>query len=184
MSSRPSYLIAALMLCFSASATAACENSTSLLGEACQHVSQVWEQGENDFYLPLHTYHMRFAYSEDKIDSFRENTWGLGYGRSLYDDSGNWSGLYGMAFLDSHSKPEPMLGYAHQWMWGHPQGWHAGIGYTAFVTARSEIGHYTPLPGILPIASVNYDKVSFNTAYVPGGHGNGNILFFWSRIGF
>lgn len=77
-----------------------------------------------------------------------------------------------------------MLGYGHEWMWGEHEGLHAGLGYTVFVTARADIGHYTPIPGVLPIASVNYSKASVNATFVPGGKGNGNIFFFWSRFGF
>jgi palmitoyl transferase len=168
----------------SGNALAACDSSESILGRVCQHLGNVWEHGGNDLYIPFHTYHLRYAYTDEKIDEFREDTWGLGYGRSLYDESGNWSGLYGMAFLDSHSKMEPIIGYGHQWMWGNTQGWHAGVGYTAFITSRSDIAHYAPIPGILPIASVNYGRAALNTAFMPGGEGNGNILFFWSRFGF
>ena len=60
----------------------------------------------------------------------------------------------------------------------------AGLGYTAFLTTRSDIGHYTPIPGILPIASLEYGKVSLDATYVPGGKGFGNILFFWGKFHF
>jgi palmitoyl transferase len=173
-----------LTLCACGNALATDEAPTSLLGQMGQHLSDVWTQGSDDLYVPFHTYHMRYAYSAEKINSFREDTWGLGYGRSRYDSSGNWSGLYGMTFLDSHSKLEPIVGYGQTWMLGNPQDWHAGIGYTAFITARADIGHYTPIPGILPIASVNYKQASLNTTYMPGGTGHGNILFFWTRFGF
>jgi palmitoyl transferase len=165
-------------------AQALCDRGDGWLDRACTHISDTWTEGGSDLYLPLHTYHLRSAYSDEKIDSFREDNWGLGYGRSRYDASGNWEGLYGMVFLDSHSKPEPIVGYGYEWMWGDRRAWHAGIGYTALVTARSEIGHYTPIPGLLPIASVNYRDFSLNTTFVPGGEGHGNVFMFWSRIGF
>lgn len=164
-------------------AQAACDGN-GLLDQACMRLADTWTRGENDFYLPFHAHHFRFAYSKEKIDSFRENNWGLGYGRSLYNDSGNWNGVYGMSFLDSNSKPQFFLGYSHQWVWGEPKGLHSGIGYTAFLTARANLLHYTPVPLILPLASVNYDNISLNSTYVPGGKNNGNILFFWSRLGF
>jgi lipid IVA palmitoyltransferase len=177
------YVLAFSLFVTSQTALAACQNSWSIIASACQHVSDTWTQGDNDLYLPLHAHHLRFAYTDEKIDSFNENSLGLGYGRSRYVN-GNWEGLYGMAFLDSHNDIEPMLGYAYQWMWGQQNAFHAGLGYTVFMTARSDVMHYTPIPGALPIASINYNKVSLNGTYVPGGKGNGNILFFWSRIGF
>jgi lipid IVA palmitoyltransferase len=156
----------------------------SLLDQVCMRLVDTWTQGDNDFYLPFHAHHLRFAYTKQKIESFRENNWGIGYGRSRYNEYGNWDGLYGMTFLDSHSSPEYIFGYAHEWMWGEPEALHAGLGYTALVTGRKDIAFYAPIPLVLPVASVNYDKVSVNATYVPGGKGNGNVIFFWSRISF
>jgi palmitoyl transferase len=154
-----------------------------MLDQACKTLSDTWTQGDSDLYVPFYAYHMRFAYPSAKIDSFREDTWGLGYGRSRYNDAGNWDGLYGMAFLDSHSNVEPIAGYGHQWMWGDREKLHSGLGYTAFLTAREDDGHYELLPGVLPVASVGYDKASVNATYIPGGNGNGNVAFFWLRLG-
>ncbi len=165
-------------------ASAACDTDYAWIDKSCNHVSDIWNTGKQDLYIPLWTHHLRFAYDQDKIDSFREFTWGLGYGRSRYNAAGNWEGIYLMAFSDSHSNVQPMLGYGHQWMMGPTSGLHAGIGYTAFLTSRADIYKNFPIPGILPIASVNYRQYSLNTSYVPGGRGNGNILFFWSRLGF
>ncbi len=171
------------LLSTSGQAHALCDGSDSWLDSACQRVEDTWEQGRSELYIPFHSHHLRSAYTKEKIDSFREDTWGLGYGRSRYDDAGNLDSLYGMSFLDSHSKLQYIVGYSHQWIFGKPQGLHAGLGYTAFLTARSDIYHYIPIPGILPVASVNYDNLSINAAYVPGGNGNGNVVFIWSKFG-
>jgi palmitoyl transferase len=162
---------------------AACDDTGSAMDETCRRFAKTWEQGTNDYYLPFHTYHLRYAYTQEKISSYRENTWGLGYGKNYYSNDGTWDGLYGMVFMDSHSRPEVLAGYGHQWMWGPRTGWHAGLGYTVFLTARSDIWHYLPVPGVLPIASINYAKLSVNAAFVPGTKGNGNVLFLWSRFG-
>lgn len=180
----PGLLAAALTLNTISPAHAICDETESLLDRACAHVTDTWDQGGDDLYLPFHTYHLRSAYSSQKIDSFREDNWGLGYGRSRYNESGNWEGLYAMAFLDSHSNVEPMVGYGYEWIWGEREALHAGLGYTVLVTARSDISNYTPIPGVLPIASINYHDVAVNTTFVPGGKGHGNVFFFWSRIGF
>jgi len=168
----------------SPSAFAVCDNTDSIVDVICAKVSETWNQGDDDFYLPFHAHHLRSAYSDKEIDSFREENWGLGYGRSRYTLSGNWEGLYAMAFRDSDSKPEYFLGYSHQWIYGEQQSWHTGLGYTVFLTTRSSILRYTPIPGILPVASINYNRASINATYVPGGSGYGNIIFFWSRVGF
>lgn len=168
----------------SGSAAAACDDPSSFLGGACKRVTDTWNQGQSQLLLPFYSYHLRFAYTQEKIDSFEEHAWGLGYGRSRYDDAGNWHSLYAMGFRDSHAKFEPAVGYGYQWMWGEREALHAGLGYTVIITARSDIGHYVPLPGILPIASVNYGRSAVNMAYVPGGKGNGNVLFLWGSVGF
>jgi lipid IVA palmitoyltransferase len=162
---------------------ASCENTWSIISTACEHVTDTWKNGDSDLYVPFHTYHLRSAYTEEKIDSFREDNWGIGYGRSHYID-GNWEGLYAMAFLDSHSDIEPMLGYAYQWMWGEQEALHAGLGYTVFLTSRADIFNHIPFPAALPIASINYNKFSVNSTFIPGGKGNGNVFFFWSRVSF
>ena len=49
---------------------------------------------------------------------------------------------------------------------------------------RSDVGHYTPFPLILPVGSISYKNVSVEGTYVPGGGGAGNVLFFWGRYRF
>ncbi|MBK7662238.1 MAG: lipid IV(A) palmitoyltransferase PagP [Sterolibacteriaceae bacterium] len=177
-------LAAVLAAWLNGPAVAACDDPSSFFGGVCKRLGDTWNQGQSELLLPLHSHHLRFAYTQEKIDSFEENSWGLGYGRSRYDDEGNWHSLYAMGFRDSHAKFEPALGYGYQWMWGERAGLHAGLGYTVIVTARSDIGHYVPLPAVLPIASVKYRRGGVNMAYVPGGKGNGNVLFFWGSVGF
>ncbi|MDS4015195.1 MAG: lipid IV(A) palmitoyltransferase PagP [Candidatus Accumulibacter sp.] len=166
------------------SAAASCADPATFVGNVCRRLSDTWNDGQGELLVPFHTHHLRFAYTQEKIDSFVEGTWGLGYGRSRYDAQGNWHSLYAMGFRDSHGKFEPVVGYAHQWMWGDPKAAHAGVGYTVFLTARSDIGHYTPIPGVLPIASLGYGRGGLSMAYVPGGKGNGNVIFFWGRFAF
>ncbi|MDE2618454.1 MAG: lipid IV(A) palmitoyltransferase PagP [Burkholderiales bacterium] len=181
---RTGFLALFLSLCTLVPAHAACDDTTSISGQICKRLTDTWNEGEHDLYLPFHTFHLPYAYSDEAINTYRENTWGLGYGRSRHDESGSWNGLYGMLFLDSHSKLQPIVGYGHQWLWGPREGLHAGLGYTVFVTARADIRSYTPIPAVLPIASINYGKVAVNAAFMPGGMGFGNILFLWGRVGF
>ncbi len=165
-------------------AHAACDDTAAIPGQICKRLADTWNEGGHDLYLPFHTVHLSSAHAGEPIRSYRENTWGLGYGRSRHDESGNWNGLYGMLFLDSNSKLQPVVGYGHQWLWGPRQGLHAGLGYAIFVTAREEIRSYTPIPAVLPIASINYGRTAVNAAFLPAAMGFGNILFFWGRVGF
>lgn len=177
-------LLLILGLALAAPARAACEAGEGWSQRLCRQMSVTWTEGREDLYLPFRAIHLSYAYPDGRADNLREATWGLGYGRSRYDADGNWQGWYGMLFIDSNSDPEPVVGYAHQWMWGPRQGLHAGLGYTALVSARSDFRSYTPFPGLLPIASINYGRASLNMTFVPGGTGYGNVLFFWGRVGF
>ena len=66
-------------------AHAFCDETSSFLDRACKTVQDTWTQGEHSVYLPLHTYHLRSAYTPEKINSFNENTFGIGYGRTAFD---------------------------------------------------------------------------------------------------
>ncbi|MBA3996564.1 MAG: phospholipid:lipid A palmitoyltransferase [Candidatus Accumulibacter sp.] len=149
-----------------------------------QRVESTWRDGQTELYVPLHTRHMRWAYTREQIDGYNETPLGLGLGRGRYDANGDWHGLYVMGFQDSHFKPEYMFGYGYKTYWPVSGALKAGLGYTAFLTTRSDIAHYTPVPGILPIASLEYERFSLDATYVPGGKGNGNILFIWSKVRF
>lgn len=157
---------------------------TSFVDRATQRLATTWNEGQTEAYLPLHTYHSRHAYSREKIDSFNENSYGLGIGRGTHASNGDWHGLYVMGFSDSHHEPQYLAGYGYKTYWPINGELKAGLGYTAFLTARSDIARYTPIPGILPIASLEYRSFSLDTAYVPGGRGVGNILFFWGKLRF
>lgn len=179
----PRFALACLLAAttFSASADDA---SPSWYDRAVQRVETTWNQGQTELYIPLHTYHVRSAYTAEKIDSFNEKPLGLGIGKGYYDQDGDWHGLYVMEFQDSHSKPEYIGGYAYKTYWPLAGDLKFGLGYTAFITTRADIGHYMPIPMVLPTAALEYGKFSFDTLYVPGGHGRGNIFFFWGKVRF
>jgi palmitoyl transferase len=162
----------------------ACGDVPAWAQSACNRLDQVWNQGSDELYLSGYAWHNRAAYSADKIKSFRQESWGGGWGKGLYDQDGDWHGLYAMAFLDSHGHVEPIAGYGYQSIAHVGQNLRFGIGYTAFLTARQDILHYIPFPAALPLASVGYRKATFYATYIPGGKGNGNVLFMFGKWSF
>lgn len=165
-------------------ARAVSADNGNIFEQARNQVTAIYRSGDTELYLPLHTYHIRSAYSSEKIDSFQETPLGLGIGRGIYDSDGDWRGIYAIGLQDSRFKPLWMAGYSYQTFW-HPGGdWKMGVGYTAFLMARAETNHYIPFPGILPIASISYRQLSANTSFIPGGKGRGNIFFFWGKYEF
>jgi len=146
------------------------------------NIKETWESPTHDFYLPLNTWHNRWTYSQEKIDSYNERPWGAGYGVSRFDKEGDWHSLYIMGFQDSHNMFEPIMGYAYQSNW-YPDAnkhWRLGLGFTAAITARQQYS-YIPLPLVLPMFSVEYKRFSIQNVYIPGTHNNGNVLFTWMR---
>lgn len=145
-----------------------------------QTLRQVWRSDQYELYVPLHTWHNRAFYTPAKIASYNEDPWGVGIGKYRYDADGDWHALYAMAFLESHNDVEPIAGYAFQKIWRPGAGLRLGAGFTAGLTLRQDY-HYLPLPILLPLASIEYGRFSLQTTYVPGGNGNGNVLFTWLR---
>ena len=147
-----------------------------------ERLTDIWQTGSSDFYVPLRTHHLRSAYSREQIDRYQEAPLGIGYGRSKFDRDGDLQRVFGMVFQDSHFKPNYTVGYAFEKSWRPAADWRLGGGFTAFVMTRPDIGHYTPFPGVLPFGSVSYKNVSVEATYVPGAGGAGNVVFFWGRF--
>lgn len=149
-------------------------------------VSTTWNDSDSqDLYLPVITWHNRLTYDKEKTDKYNERPWGGGYGISRYDDKGNWNGIYLMAFKDSHNKWEPIGGYGWEKIWtpAEDKNFRLGLGYTAAVTARDDY-KYIPIPIVLPLASIGYNKLTFQATYIPGTYNNGNVFFAWLRYQF
>lgn len=162
----------------------ACDGMPSWAQSACHRIDQIWTEGGNDLYVSGYAWHNRAKYSAEKIDSFNELAWGGGYGRSIYDEDGDWQGLYAMAFLDSHSKVQPIAGYGFLKIGQVSDNFRLGAGYTVFLTARHDIMSYVPFPGILPLVSAGYKDAMLYATYIPGSSGAGNVLFVFGRWHF
>lgn len=173
-------LLALALLLQSNIALAAEPVKASLLSIVQDTLSQTWQATNYELYIPLNTWHNRSFYSAEKIDSYNEQPWGLGLGKYRFDDDGDWNALYAMAFADSHNKIEPIVGYGFQKMWRPTDNFRLGAGYTIGVTIRDEM-NYVPIPVVAPLVSVEYKRLSLQSTYIPGGNGNGNILFTWLR---
>ena len=140
-----------------------------------------YDKGTWEFYLPLHTHHLRSKYTQEQIDSYQETPYGFGLGKGFYNEKGNWEGVYALAFQDSHYKPMYMAGYGWKAVWNTSENTRFGLGYTAGLLARTDINDYLPFPYLLPIASVGYKNFNLEGTFVPGGQGNGNIFFIWAK---
>lgn len=152
---------------------------------AVEHVKDTWSEGKVELYVPFLTYHMPFAYTAEQRSQYNEYPAGGGIGLGRYNDSGNYEATYAMAFLDSHSDMSYMVGYAWipTWNVGKSEV-KVGVGITGFLMSRQDYFGGVPFPGALPVASISYKQLSVQAAYVPGGQGNGNVLFAWGKWTF
>ena len=142
-----------------------------------QRLNQIWTQGKGDLFVPAYAWHNRFFYDKNRVHIYNEYPWGAGFGKGIWDEHGNWQGLYLVVFQDSHKEVQPMGGYAYL-LTHHPsENTGLGLGFTLMMTARADIQHYLPFPGILPLASMNYKNLMLLAAYVPGRQNIGNIVF-------
>lgn len=148
--------------------------------DAKNTVTETWGADNYELFVPVNTWHNRHFYSQEKVDEYNEEPWGLGLGKYRYDAAGNWHSVYLIAFKDSHSKPEPVAGYAFQKIWHPSNHIRLGLGYTIGVTLREDL-HYMPLPVVAPIASIEYKQLALQSTYIVGGQDRGNILFTWLK---
>ncbi|MEH6435056.1 lipid IV(A) palmitoyltransferase PagP [Massilia sp. DD77] len=155
--------------------------NSSFKSAVASELARIWNEGDTDMYLPMHTHHLRHAYSPQRLASFNEATFGLGYGRSFKDAQGGWHGLYAMAFKDSYFKVEPVVGYARLYPLARVGAASFNFGYTAFITARHDVGHYLPIPGALPLVSVEVGRLSLMTTFAPGRRNTGNLFFIFGK---
>lgn len=153
---------------------------------ASNHLESIWNDGNHELYIPLYTYHTPYAYSPQKLAEYTDYPMGLGFGKGITNESGNWEGVYGMAFKDSHGIYEYMAGYGWVPMWSIDKAgdWKYGAGVTVFMMSREDIFHYIPFPGALPIGSISYKDLSLQTTYIPGGKDFGNVIFTWAKWSF
>lgn len=147
--------------------------------------SEIWHSNMYDLYIPINTWHNRFAYDERKIDAYNERPWGFGFGKTFIDEKRNVQQLYVIKFQDSHNRTEPMFGYNYKWQWYLDKKEHFvfGVGLTAGLTMREEYD-YVPLPLVLPLVSISYGVFAIESVYIPGGYNGGNVLFTWLRFTF
>jgi lipid IVA palmitoyltransferase len=190
------YLVAALLCftlvtenCFSAETTNSINEGgnswfSSTYETAKTHITDIVTKGDWEVYVPFWAKH--FGYSNGQgLANPNEHPWGAGIGKGFYNSSGNWEGLYAMEFQDSNGQPQYQVGYGWIPTW-RPSGdnFRVGAGLTGFIFLRSSYLNYTPLPAVLPIASVGYGPFDVQMAYVPDFRNNGNVLFWWAKYSF
>jgi len=160
-----------------AEAASACDAWPFWARLGCNQLHDTWTQGNNELYASGYAWHNRNYYDRNRIKTYNENAWGGGLGKSYYDKDGDWNGLFGIAFLDSHKNVQPTAGYAFLKVLHFSEQANIGAGYALIVTQRPDIFNGVPFPGALPWVSMSYRRASISATYIPGSRNVGNVLF-------
>jgi lipid IVA palmitoyltransferase len=161
-----------------------CSGWALIIKPVCQRLHHIWVDGDTDLYLSGYAWHNRFTYTPEKIDSYNEQAWGGGMGKSLFGPNHDWQGIYAIGFLDSHRHVEPAVGYAYLKVASVTPNLKAGIGFTIIATSRVDIYHSIPFAGVLPWAGGFYKKAGIAATYIPGAVGAGNVLYIIGKYSF
>lgn len=147
---------------------------------------EVASSGRNDLHLSGVYWHLPFAYSPQRRSRLNDAALGMGFGRSLLDAKDNERGLLVQVSRSSHYKPQYAAGYWWLARWRVVGDFAFGAGYTAFVFARSDIYHYLPLPGAVPLLSLGTERATLYLTYLPRIHdaitGTGNVVYIYARV--
>jgi lipid IVA palmitoyltransferase len=153
-----------------------CKDWGEWFNDRCVGTKEAWKEGDWSLYVPFYTWHAPYAYPNRD----QENAYPLGGGIGRSVDTGRSTDmLFGMIFQDSHYKPMYVAGYGYLYNWGERSSFHTGAGFAAVIWARSD-SNYIPYPGIAPIASVSYSRVSVMGTYLPFI----DVAMFWARVQF
>lgn len=151
-----------------------------------RHASEIWNNGNDAIYLSGHAHHGRGTYTKEKLAEYNENAWGLGYGKTYRNENNNDESLYALVIKDSHSHPQYMVGYAHEWVWKLPKTpVEVSLGGTFMLMSRQDYFNSFPFPIPLPLASIGVEKAKLMFAYVPRlskNKNNGDVLLIFARF--
>ncbi|MEN9558956.1 MAG: hypothetical protein RLZZ502_167 [Pseudomonadota bacterium] len=173
------FIFALLFLC---SPAFAC---VSIFTKPCDKMLEtLGSKGQEELIIPGYAYHDRNSYSAEKIKSFNEYAWGIGYARTVTDPDQDQHSLYWIVFKDSHRANQFQFGYMYQTYWGQPGNLQAGLGYTAFLITRPDIFKGIPFPAAVPVASLKWNKFTLYGTFIPKVNdklNNGNVAFLFTK---
>jgi len=160
------------------------QDTKDVLAYKYERSKDAFFNGRNDYYASGVSWHAPWAYSSERRHELNEAAWGGGFGRSVVDANGNTHSLYAIAFRDSHYRPQYTTGYLWTTYWPLAGRLRGGLGYSALVFSRSDIGNRYPVPAVLPAASLRYREVELIGTFIPGFTQGGDVGYFFARFSF
>ena len=188
MASALTAILAALTIAYAGGAQALeCSDLWSFVGRACSKSAAAWDHGQYELIVSGYAYHLRSTYTEEKLRELNERAWGGGLARTVTDSDGDTHSLFLFGFHESHGKVQWNAGYLYTAWWGPQDGLRGGLGVATFIVQRPDIASGVPIPAILPIASIGYNRLTLHATFIPtinGGINNGSVAFVFGRYQF
>jgi palmitoyl transferase len=179
--------VAGLALAANAAHAFGCADLWSFFGRPCTKAVAAWDHGANELIVTGYAYHLRSTYTEEKLRELNEHAWGGGWARTITDPDGDTHTLFALAFHESHNKVQYNVGYLYSTYWGAQGGLQAGLGIAPFLVQRPDIASGVPIPVLLPVASLKFQKATLMVTYIPtvnNGINNGSVAFVFGRYMF
>lgn len=185
ISLRATLCISGLLVCVSSQAQSTNQEDLGWWDSAKAKYNTIMDEGNQSLMVAGHTHHGRNTYTPERIAELNENTWGLGFSKAIRNKNDNEESLFAMIISDSHYRPQPMAGYAYQWMKPLGDKVEVGAGLTGLLISRTDYFHGFPFPAILPVGSIGSRGIKLMATYVPRfskNKGNGDVLFMFARF--
>ena len=151
----------------------------------CRHVVDTYEDGDNALLVSGYSWHTPWTWTADRRRMENSAAWGGGWARSVEHPNGDTENVYFLVFDDSHRQAEYNLGYSWSTYWFDRDGIQPDLGFTAMILQRPDIAGGVPVPVLLPLFSLRYQKAEILSTYIPklnGGVNHGSILYVFGKI--
>jgi palmitoyl transferase len=166
-------------------AAAECSDLWNWLNTACRRLADTYTKGDRALLISGYAWHTPWTWTAEKRAEENENAWGGGMAKAWEHENGDTDAVYWMIFSDSHNEAQYNVGYAWSTYWGDREKLQAGLGYTALIFARPDIAKGWPVPAVLPLASLRYDRLTLYTTYIPnlgGGVNHGSVFYIFGMV--
>jgi palmitoyl transferase len=179
-------VIAAVVLGLSGTAHALeCSDFWPWVEAGCRHVVDTYDQGDNALLVSGFSWHVPWTWTPERRAMENQDAWGGGLARSREAPNGDTENVFFLVFDDSHRQPQYNLGYSWSTYWLDRDGIQPGLGFTAMIIQRPDIASGWPVPVVLPLFSLRYQKAEVLSTYIPklnGGVNHGSILYVFGKI--
>jgi palmitoyl transferase len=163
---------------------ASCSDYWDWVEKSCRRLVDTYEQGGPELLVSGYAYHIPATWTPERRAELNSKAWGAGFGHTVEDPDGDTHTVFFLGFRDSHRNAELQVGYAYSTFAGPRDTLQPGIGWTAMIVQRPDIAHGVPVPVLLPLFSLRYQKATLVATYIPtlnGGVNHGSTLYVFGR---